>query len=250
MNASGWQLRVAGLVLGPLACRPAAPVAAPAPPEVAAEKVTFGTLQDLGGFVFQSSTHDERIVAGKSIVHETAVSLKWKDRDHWDYETLNDGRPTTHWLVVDANAWQGLSGGGLKPKGDPEPLRAQLSLGWDPWEDLVAITGGRIALGPGVTESVDGRIAVRHDVSLQPQVGSAAPHRALGSAMEPDSLTGTVWIDQETAVRVLADITVRSSTPGDASRSRTLNVKLAVTGLGQDPGVAVPPGVSPSPGVP
>ncbi len=219
------------------------------PPEVASQKVTFETVQDLGGFTLQSSAHDERVTTGGKVLRESAVSLKWKDRDHWEYESLTDGRPTTHWLVNEGSAWESLSGGLLTLKGDPEPLRAQLGLAWDPWEDVVALTGGRIQYGAGVPETVDGRAAVRHDVSLAP-AATVVAHRSFGPAMEPVALSGTVWIDSETAVRLLADVTVQSATPGDASRSRTFNVKLAVTGLGQDPGVAVPPAASPLPGAP
>ena len=238
-------------------------------PEAASEQVTFGTLQDIGAFTFQYTTRNERKVAAGSTVRETAVSLKWKDRDNWEYTTVNDGIPATHWLISGARAWQGLSGAPLVSKGDPEPLRAQLALSWDPWEDVVAMTGGRIVYGPGTDETVDGRAAVRHDLSLAPVPAPRGRH-IIGQALLPNSLTGQVWIDKETSVRLLADVVVVASNappasvsaaddgaapqappedPGDRLRERTLAVKLAVTGLGQDPGVSTPPG-SPIPPVP
>ncbi len=244
---------------------------APITPEAASEQVTFGTLQDLGSFTFQYSSRDERKVAAGSSVRETAGSLKWKDRDNWEYTTVNDGIPATHWLIFGARAWEGLSGAPLASKGDPEPLRAQLALGWDPWEDIVAMTGGRIVYGPGVAETVDGRAATRHDLSLGPSAAPAARKRIIGQALFPTSLTGQVWIDDATSVRLLADVVVAANNvppapvvddgvapqappedPGDRLRERTLSVKLAVTGLGQDPGVSAPPGSpsSPVPSVP
>ncbi len=241
-----------------LACSGETPVAPPLPLEVVSEKVTFGTIQDLGGFVFQSSTRDERSANGQASVHESAVSLKWRDRDLWEYQAVSDGKPTTHWLVANGAAWVGLSDAPLVSRGDPEPFREQLALGWDPWEDLVAATGGRISFGPGVEEVVEGRPALRHDVSLEAAPMTAtAPRVIRGQALVPTGLTGTVWIDKQSAVRVLADVTATSAAPATtgsitAPRTRSLNVKLAVTGLGQDPGVAVPSGVSPplSPGSP
>ncbi len=243
-----------GILAGCSGSKPQAPVVTP---EVASEHVTFGTLEDIGSFVFQSSTSDTRVSAGRSTVRESTLSLKWKDRDHWEYEATNDGKPTTHWLIFDAKAFEGLSGQALIPRGDPEPFRAQLSLGWDSWEDIVAITDGRIVYGPGSAETVEGRAAIRHDVSLAPPIKGAkkAPKRATGEALVPVSLTGTVWIDKDTSVRVLADVTATaaspvppitapdgteapSATPPD--RTRTLAIKLAVTGLRQDPGVAAP----------
>jgi hypothetical protein len=238
-------------------------------PEAASEQVTFGTLQDLGAFTFQYTTRDERKVSTGSTVRETAASLKWKDRDTWEYTTVNDGIPATHWLISGARAWQSLSGAPLVSKGDPEPLRAQLALGWDPWEDVVAMTAGRIVYGPGTEETVDGRPAVRHDLSLGPGPATRGKH-IIGQALSPTSLTGQVWIDKETSVRLLADLVVAASNappapvaaaddatapqappedPGDRLRERTFAVKLAVTGLGQDPGVSTPPG-SPIPPVP
>lgn len=241
-----------------LACSGGATVAPPVPLEVASEKVTFGTIQDLGGFVFQSSTRDERTANGQTTVVETAVSLKWRDRDLWEYQAVRGGKPTTHWLVANGAAWVGLSGAPLASRGDPEPFRQQLALGWDPWEDVVAATGGRIAFGPGTEEVVEGRPALRHDVSLEAAPPAAtAPRVIRGQALVPTGLSGTVWIDRQSAVRVLADVTATAGAPTAAGstappRTRSLNVKLAVTGLGQDPGVAVSPGVSPplSPGSP
>lgn len=230
------------------------------PPEVAraiaAERVTFGTLQGLGSFVFQSSTRDERTNAGGAVVRESALSLKWKDRDEWEYQSIRDGRPGTHWVIFGGRAFEGLSGDELHPKGDPEPLRAQLALGWDPWEDVIAISAGRVTYGPGLEETVDHRPAIKHELSLAPvPEGQPRSGRSLGEALAPTSLSGTVWIDKETSVRVLADVTVVAESPptyvvapdgtsaptGERpARTRTLAVKLAVTGLGEDPGVAAP----------
>lgn len=237
-------------------CTGAVPPAPEVVPAVAAAKVTFGTLQGLGSFVFQSSTRDERTNVHGAVVRESALSLKWRDRDEWEYQSIRDGKMATHWLVFGGRAFEGLSGDDLRPKGDPEPLRAQLALGWDSWEDIVAITEGRVTYGPGVEEMVGGRPTIRHKLSLTPvPEGRPRSGRAVGEALEPASLTGTVWIDKQTSVRVLADATVVAESPktyviapdgtsaptGEPpTRTRTLAVKLAVTGLGEDPGVAAP----------
>lgn len=267
--------RLSGVALAALwvGCTDAPVEVAPVTPEAASGQVTFGTLQDLGSFTFQYSSRDERKVAAGSTVREAAGSLKWKDRDNWEYTTVHDGIPSTHWLIAGARAWEGLSGAPLAAKGDPEPLRAQLALGWDPWEDIVAMTAGRIVYGPGIEETVDGRAAKRHDLSLAPSPSAGARKRIIGQALSPTSLTGQVWIDSATSVRLLADVVVTASNvppapvvaaddgtapqappedPGDRLRERTLSVKLAVTGLGQDPGVSAPPGspTSPVPSVP
>ncbi len=216
------------------------------PPEVAAERVTFATLQDLGSFLLRSSTRDERTNPRATVVRESSISLKWKDRDHWEFESLRDGKPVTHWLIYQATAWEALSGDPLTPRGDAEPLRAQLSLGWDAWEDIIALTGGRIVYGEGTEETVDGRVALRHDLTLEPpRADKRRPSRSLGDALEATSVSGTVWIDRVTSVRVLADVVATAASPvaegAVPNRTRTLSVKLALTGLGQDPGVAVPP---------
>lgn len=234
-------------------------------PERASEQVTFGTLQDIGAFTFEYSTRDARTASGTTTVREAAGSLKWKDRDRWEYTTVQDGVPATHWLVYDARAYQALSGGPLRLKGDPEPLRAQLALGWDPWDDVVAITGGRITYGAGVPETLDGRDAMRHTLSLTPVPPPRRASARLGAALSPVTLSGQVWIDTATSVRLMADLEVTASNvppmpapdPADPAgagpaeplvapddpriRTRTFTVKLAVTGLGQEPGVSAPP---------
>lgn len=251
-----------------------APAPEPITPERASEQVTFGTLQDIGAFTFEYSTRDTRTAAGTSTVRDAAGSLKWKDRDNWEYSTVLDGVAATRWLVTGGRAFQALSGGPLLPKGDPEPLRAQLALGWDPWDDLVAITGGRITYGPGVAEVIDGRDAMRHTLSLTPVPPPKRVSARLGAALAPVRLSGQVWIDAATSVRLLADLEVEATNvpptpapdPADPAgatpaeplvaaddpriRTRTFAIKLAVTGLGQDPGVSAPPEapVSPVPG--
>lgn len=198
----------------------------------AAERVTLGTVRDLGSCVVRTSLRRE--VTGSSgppRVAEETSELRWQDPDHWSWARGRDGRVVEETLVWDAVAWSRTGERPFARRGDAEPHRVQLAGVWDPWSTLESLAE-QVALTPGEVETLEGRRVVRHLATLR-----ALPKKAHRTWVA-ELVEGTVWIDEQTALRLQGDVHVVA-----AARQERMDVRLAfsVTGIGADPAVVRPP---------
>lgn len=214
-----------------LACGESAPPEPEATLEQAAEKVTLGTIRDLGPCVVRASVRREATGKGPPRVNEETSELRWQDQDHWSWLQARDGRAVAETIVWDGVAWSGTAGRPPSRRGDAEPYRVQLAQIWDPWTALDSLAE-QVALVPGEVEELAGRRTLRHAVQARP-----LPEKVRRTWVV-EAAEGAVWIDEATAVRVQGK--VRVSAASKAER-QVLDLAFTVDGIGGDPEVRRPP---------
>lgn len=215
-----------------LACSGGGPEEAPAPMPVAAERATFATVASLGSYHLQTLVK-RTVRAGTAEPQTTTetVDLRWKDADHWSYTLGRDGRVRSEVVVWDGVAWSGDGDAPPVEKPDAEPYRVQVASVWDPWEWGLEGLAATVKLEPDDVEIVEGRRAHRHTLGLA--VDPAVPRRG----WTPTAVSGTVWIDEATAVRLKGQVLL-DAVSGD--RSQRLELLFSVASIGLDPGVSPP----------
>lgn len=207
----------------------------PTPAPVLAEastRVTFGTVAELGAHVLEASLRQET-TTGDAAPEVTASTfrLRWRDEDHWSAERTVNGVRADRMVVWDGAGWTSNGEARWRKEADAEPLRVQLAHTWDPWEVATELFPDRITYTEAGGEEVEGRRVRAYTLSLGP-----APAKSR-RVWEPTALAGSVWVDEGTAVRLLVDLTGEAVS---GRQKRVIELKLAVHGIGMDPGITPP----------
>lgn len=217
-----------------LACSGSGPAATPAPVLAEASgRVTFGSMESLGSHVLEASLRQETRAGDEPPrASLTTFRLRWQDLDNWSAERAVDGRRAEEMRIVKGQAWTAGADGRWEAQPDPEPLRVQLHHTWDLWQVATELFPDRVLLTEDGTGEVEGRPIRTYTVSLGPP-----PAKKTRRVWEPTELRGSVWLDEGTAVRLVADL------HGEAvsgNQKRTVELKLAVHGIGLAAGVKGP----------
>lgn len=220
-----------------LACSGGEPAVSP---PAAAQKTTFTTLRDLGSFRLGSSL-ERSVRYGESApeVTLTASELAWQDPDHFAYTRLRDQRVESRLVVYDGVGWLSTGTGPWSRRGDPEPLRAQVARGWDPWTEAVGGFEDDFVFTDVGRDEVDGRRARRFELSLAPPPATAGKAPRRRSGWVTTAVGGEVWVDEATALRLQARVQVEAEMRGQA---QSITLLMSVTSVGGDVGVTPPEG--------
>jgi len=204
--------------------------------EQAAEKVNFGSEATLGSHRSEVSViRRVRFSSGEVEQTDQQAVLVWQDWDNFQFRRLQGGNVTCDNLVVGGLAWNRGPKGHRVRVPDAEPLRADLRVVWDAWTEALGPFSGRIALVRGEAGVIEGRPARPYGVTLGAQPGGGSR-----PSVEPLDLTGTVWLDEATAVRLLADVEGSWRRSGDAKRIQEVSFHLAISGIGQPQDLQAP----------
>lgn len=134
--------------------------------------------------------------------------------------------------------------------------------------DMHQLFDARVALSAKGTESLEGRSVQRYDLSLAAQkpaleggVPLPEPLEARGGLSEgsqlrrrfheerlPASLSGSIWVDTETAVILQARVDGRIRVPGQGEQQPsdlTVALRSSISDIGKDPTIEVPEGYLP-----
>jgi hypothetical protein len=170
-----------------------------------------------------------------SASHQQATEIDWRDWDRFKVTRVSDGHPSSEVVVVGGVPWARSGNGTWEQRDDAETYRTQLQSTWDSWDEALEPFEGRIALSETGRELIEGRWARRFTVGLAPEPATKTHGRK--STFTPTSLVGTVWLDELTAVRLLAEV---EGTVAQGNLQRTITLRLSRSDFGKDLGIRVP----------
>lgn len=206
--------------------------------ERASEEVSFGTISSLGPHRLETSVIRRVLPASGAAepLSETdeQIILAWQDWDNFQYQRLRDGTLVTDNLVVKGNFWERGPSGRKVRGGDPEPVRADLRLAWDVWGASLAPFLDDLVYERVEEGIIEGRAARRFKLDLKP---APTPSR---SGLRPVSLSGHVWLDQATAVRLLAEVQGRWARSGDEGHVQEVVLYLVRSRIGEPQALRAP----------
>lgn len=246
MRAWGW-LCVVGVACGPT--DPDAPTLGDA-----SQEVQFESVDRLGPHRYLASIR-HRIVRDDGSVDRSdeAVEIKWQDWDTFEFRRVVDAELQSAVVAVDGRPWSLRSKGRWELREDAEPYRLDLRQSWNAWDQALEPFKDRIELEEEGSELFEGRAVRRYAVRLMPEPeperaeaakGKGKRRRKLHEPAAGDalvSLSGRVWVDEGTAVRLQAEVSGELDQRG---RRRTVDLQLTRSGIGLAQDIAPPAGAT------
>lgn len=197
-QAPAWAPLGAVLLLG-LGCEETAP------PEQelveASRTVSFGDIANLGPHRLDASILRSTVLDGvRDEGAQDQVQLVWRDWDNFQLARRRSGEIISQVLVDGGSARVRQADGRLVPASDVEPHRVELRMAWDVWSLGLSVFEGMYELEHLGEAQLDGRTTSQYALVLLPE-----EQRSRGRVVA-ESLEGKVWIDESTAVRLMAEI--------------------------------------------
>lgn len=193
----------------------------------ASAQVTWESTALLGPHRFESSV--TRTEYGRDSVD--AVEVKWADWESFEVIRRRNGELRSRVVMIDGAAWQG-DADRMRRTENVQLYRRELATSWNLWEEALSPFLFVMQLEKTGETVVEGRPALVYAVSLDPT------KEAPGSGHRPDALSGTVTVDEGTAVRLLGDVTGTYTTKGGDQRK--VVVKLQRSEIGTVPELREP----------
>lgn len=207
----------------------------PAPEELlvtASRRVTLGTLASIGPHR-GVTTITRRYVDAPTSASET-MELRWGDWDNLQLTRARDGKLRSELRIIEGVAWLAQGAGRFSRRSDAEMFRVELRTTWSGWEQALAPFAGRVILEAPRDAVVEGRPATTYDLRMGSAEGAAK------KGTEPIELSGTVTLDQATAIRLLAQVEGRYRELGRVSRERVVELEITRGEFGSPPALETP----------
>lgn len=158
-----------------------------------------------------------------------SIDVLWADWNNFQVERRRDGRLNSRVLLIDGQVWQG-DDRRMQTSDNAELYRRELATTWNMFEEALRPFETVIVVEKTGETVVEGRPALTYAVSMSPP--------GEGLTFTPTVLSGTMTVDEGTAVRLLADV---SGTVVDAKGTpRITTIKLARSELGVVPELSAP----------
>ncbi len=206
----------------------------PTLPQVS-DQLTFDSVTRLGAHRLEA-TCIRRFEAPDGtyteVQHDTEIL--WQGWDDFRLRRTVDASLVTDVVVVDGTTWALSSGDRYGKQRDTEPYRMELRRSWNVWHDALEPFLDNVLLSEAGKGIIEGRRARRYRVSLLPQdAGEARQPRLV-------SLDGDLWLDEASAVRLLAEVNGTWRPWGREDELRHVSLKLRRTRFGEPQGIRVP----------
>ena len=193
----------------------------------ASREVSFGDIANLGPHRLEASILRAVILDGqRDEVGVDQVQLVWRDWDNFQLARRRGGQIISQVLVDGGSALVRKASGQLVPAPDVEPHRVELRMAWDVWSLGLSVFDGLMSLEHRGDGQLDGRPASQYSVGLVPD-GERVKGRVVA-----DSIEGTDWIDEATAVRLMAEVVGRWHRVGRDELVNEVKIILVRTDFG------------------
>ena len=183
-------------------CWDAKPNVAPEEPSKlmeASHQVIFASVEKIGIHSFQA-TYQQTEFHGEDIrsEHEEVLEISWQNWDNFESKRTVDGEIVSNIIITDAQTWDWQSQQWVRRR-DGEPYRVQLRNTWNQWDSVMRHFGEHVEWILDGDEVIEGRKTKRYRALF------TKPERVKVS-LRPIEFQGMVWVDEETAVRILGEI--------------------------------------------
>lgn len=204
---------------------------------VISDEITFRSVVGLGPHhLLATIIRVEEWEDGTTDEHDETLELSWNNWDRYHLRRLVDGKTVFESIVFDGQAYSRTRGAAWRSDLDVEPARLTLRTTWNMWKSAFDAFDDRIVLTEVGPSTVDTRPARRFTVGL-----STLPEgtRVRRGQLQPEQVSGDVWLDEATAVRLSANVT---GVARQRARRHTVQFQLTRSGIGTEQSV-IPPAV-------
>ena len=203
--------------------------------DVVADQITFKSVETLGAHhMLATIRQDTQWGDGGTETHEESVELAWNNWDNFHLRRVVRGATVAETIVVEGQSYHRGKGPGWQEEVDAEPARMRVRTSWNVWDTAMDVFASRVTLTESERSVVDGRPATRFKVDLSPLPPNT---RVNTSAMSPQAISGEVWLDEKTAVRLASDV---DATVTQKGMSRTTVLHLRRGSIGQEQTIQAP----------
>jgi hypothetical protein len=200
-----------------------------------ASQINFKSVETLGKHHMLATIRQETTWSdGGKEVHEETVELAWNDWDSFHLRRIVRGATASETIVDQGQAFHRNRGPVWQKEIDVEPARMRVRTSWSAWDTAMEVFTGRVKLTAAEHSIVDGRAAQRFEVSLAPLESG---RRIRSGMMVPQSISGEVWLDEGTAVRLAADVQATVSLKG---MTRKISLHLRRSSIGAPQTISAP----------
>lgn len=182
----------------------------------ASEDVIFASVEKLGAHSYEAILERiEREGERELSFSEEILWVAWQDWDNFHFRRQVDQKIVQDIAVVDHRAWK-YKNGSWTEREDAEPYRVELRGSWNAWEQMLSPFEPYLIFESKGLEAQDNRKAEHYELGMTEPPASAYK-------LVPKELKGDVWVDESTAVRLLANV---SGTLERAAYSKEFTLKI------------------------
>ena len=197
----------------------------------ASQKVIFAATETLGSHRFQVvSTRQEYRGETLELESTEVLDIDWHSWDSFSFSHQVDGQSTLEVIVTDGAAWKRMYGGEWQRRPDTEPYRVQLRQKWNVWDRVTRPFISDLSFASQGQEDIEGRSSHHYQLAFSESTQNQ-------SGLKAESIQGDVWVDTETAVRLLADIEARLTSE---RYTKVISLKLSRTDINQLKAIVAP----------
>jgi hypothetical protein len=198
----------------------------------ASQSVIFASTEAIGPHHFQSVLNRKEYRDGELETHSLeSTEIFWQSWDSFEYSQTVDSETVLHVIVTDGAYWKKLYDGEWTSRDDAESYRVQLRQKWNVWERLTKPFVLGIKFQAAGLETLQDRETQHYTLHFDP-LG-----QSIQSSLKPISIEGDVWVDTQTAVRILGNV---RSIQEDSRYRKELELKVSRIEIGQPISIQAP----------
>lgn len=199
------------------------------------QQVDFGDIAGLGPHRMEASiTRTDRVEGQPPRAREEQARVTWSSWDDFTLLRLSDGEERARFEASGGRGRMSKPDGAMHEVDDLEPLRLELRQAWDVWDPFLGSLRDCIAYTYEGQALIGGRLANRYSVSIAPAAAEPVARTV------PELIEGTLWIDEASGVRLMADVSTRWHRRGHEGQVREAHLILVRTDFGVLGGGPVP----------